>query len=603
MRRQLLFRSSIRRRLLAAIVLGILLPLVLLNAAFIRSFYRDMYDRTLQAYVVTNRQITVDIDNMLAGVEEYTLFPYFNDEFQRYLTTDYAADDATLTRDKRLYHLEVINSVLRYNSHISRAIMYHAQANQLFMDWTAYGSTADVFERVLPLLGDMASRDGKELVVRFLPAGLGPDKTPAVILARSMFDVSTYRYQGCFILMVPVNELARMFQPADYLDGVQQFVVDGAGQILYSNDESQIGTDAPAEILRFLSREQDCGEYTVNGTQVTLIRSRCGTTDWNVVSVMDTSVLFRDATARVGQMALELLGWSAIALAVAGLVAYSITHPIQGLQQTITRIIGGNREARVTVATCDEVGKLAEHFNKMLDELQRVQDEVVVREQEKKSAELMALQMQINPHFLYNTLNTIKWMANMQCAGSIAQACDALVYLLRCASSGKEVFTVREEYAFTQKYLDLLALRYFDSFDVTYSFDEAALDCSILRFLLQPFIENAVFHGFKGAAGQNELFIGCQRQGERIIFHIRDNGAGMEPEEVRRLLTEPVRKKSGFNSIGVYNVVQRIALNYGPEYGVSIHSVPGQGTDVEVVIPAIDPEEGGDAHAADPDRG
>ena len=588
-------RHSIRSRLVIFIIVGVVLPLIAVNAIFLRSLYKELYDRTVQSYRSINRQITENVDYTLQSVKKYTLFPYFNDFLQECLKKDYSSEHGQeeITHDQRMYRSEVTSNIHRYNNYVGRAILYHAGSNRFFFDWPQTGNNAQITQRVLPLIQGAETRGGAEIVIRFIECGITPDEMPQIVLTRTMYDTLTRQYQGCFLLLMPVRVFSDTLEPAGSLQDVRQYIIDETGRILYSNDEERIGAVAPQAVRQFLAGDAECVQEEIDGTRVTLIRSACASEGWYVVSVMDTGILFRNVTNIIWKMAMELSALVGIAAALAVAVARTITRPLQKLRRAMNEITNGHAEARVKVERRDEVGELAVHFNKMLDEMQRTQRELLMREQEKQKAEMMALQMQINPHFLYNTLNTIKWMANMQCASSIAQACDSLIDLLRSASAKDQYVTVREEYAFTQKYLELMELRYFDSFDVIYDFAEDALDCDMLRFLLQHFIENAVFHGFPGSERRNELTIRCIRQGERLIFHIRDNGVGMEQAEVDAILTQPRKKEGGFNSIGIYNVVQRIGLYYGADFGVRIHSAPGEGTTVELIIPVCACREGG----------
>lgn len=582
-------RTSIRRRLLVFIIIGVVLPLVVINALFLHRLYQELYDRTVQTYRSINRQIAENVDNTLQSVEKYTLFPYFNDFLQECLKKDYASGHGLeeITRDQRLYRAEVTSNIHRYSTYVSRVILYHAGSNRIFSDWTLTGSNEQITQRVLPLMQDAQTWNSADTTIRFIEQGITPDETPQIVLARTMYDTITRQYQGCFFLLMPVGAFSGTFEPADSLQDLQQYILDETGRILYASDPGQIGSLAPQEVRDFLGSGEDRVQEEIEGMRVTLIRDACIAADWSVVSVMDTGVMLRSVRDSIWQMVLELAALVTVAVVFAFAVSRTITRPLQKLHGAVREITNGHTEARVQMENRDEVGELAKHFNEMLDEIQRTQRELFVREQEKQQAETMALQMQINPHFLYNTLNTIKWMANMQCASSIAQACEGLIFLLRSVSVEDLYFTVRQEYAFTRKYLELMQLRYFDSFDVTYDFAEDALDCPMLRFLLQPFIENAVFHGFQGSERRNELTICCARQGDRLCFHIRDNGAGMEQAEADALLTQPKKKERGFNSIGIYNVVQRIRLYYGADFGVQIRSAPGEGTDVELTIPVL----------------
>ena len=235
----------------------------------------------------------------------------------------------------------------------------------------------------------------------------------------------------------------------------------------------------------------------------------------------------------------------------------------------------------------DEIGRLGYSFNAMTKEIQQLIVRIKEEEQQKRSAELNALQAQINPHFLYNTLSVIRWMSQAQMADNITETLDSLVELLTfSARNTKEFVSVEEEMAFIRNYISLLELRYYNTFETDYQVEEEVLHYQTLKFIVQPFVENAIFHGFTNAKAAYRLSIDVRRHEKGVRFMIRDNGSGMSKEQLDRLMDRD-EGRQGMNSIGVRNVAERIQLHFGAQYGVQIHTLPGEGTTILIDIPVL----------------
>ena len=207
--------------------------------------------------------------------------------------------------------------------------------------------------------------------------------------------------------------------------------------------------------------------------------------------------------------------------------------------------------------------------------------------QKEKEQERMILEAQINPHFIYNTLNAIRWMATMQHADQIANAVKALINLLKSSIRIGETFiSIEDEVKQIEEYISLQQLRYYDSFKVLYDIEEEVKKYKTIKFVLQPIIENAIFHGLNPEEQRGSIVISIKKIADVIQYCVSDNGKGMNENTVNRLLDKSIYSAE-FNGIGLNNVNERIRTYFGKQYGIEIKSALGCGTTVGITIPAI----------------
>jgi len=282
-----------------------------------------------------------------------------------------------------------------------------------------------------------------------------------------------------------------------------------------------------------------------------------------------------------------------VAVIATGYVVSSITKPVQALSRAAKKIADGDFSTRVEVATKDEVGTLAENVNEMSGRLEEMVQKIKEDERKMRYTELRLLQEQINPHFLYNTLDTIIWLVEGNSPDKAVNMVVSLSDFFRIVlSKGKEIITIREEEQHIRSYLEIQQVRYRDILDFDIQIPEELYRYKILKLTLQPIVENSLYHGIKVKRGKGTILVtGCLKE-DKIYFDIKDTGVGMSQAElasIRSKLTRPCKESdSGF---GLANVNERIKMNYGPEYGVEIDSIQGEGTWVSIVIPAQEIEE------------
>jgi two-component system sensor histidine kinase YesM len=212
--------------------------------------------------------------------------------------------------------------------------------------------------------------------------------------------------------------------------------------------------------------------------------------------------------------------------------------------------------------------------------------EVVLEQEAKRKSEMKALQAQINPHFLYNTLDSIVWMAETN-NSEVVTMTEALARLFRITlSRGEDQITLEQELEHVRNYLIIQSLRYINKFDYELDAEESLLQNKVLKLILQPLVENSIYHGIKNKRQKGHIRITARAEHGRLLILVQDDGIGMSPEKAATILQSAASDhKDRFSGIGVRNVHERIQLYYGPEYGLQFESKPGEGTTVKVWLP------------------
>ena len=353
--------------------------------------------------------------------------------------------------------------------------------------------------------------------------------------------------------------------------------VDQMGDKIAHNSTSS-ENEAVLENIRFITSVlddvvQNYVLYEVNRTEGQYQVMRESFTRWQVISV--------------------ILVFSAVAFAViaAWSLSKSIYTPIKKLHDVTTTITKNDLQALMTSDNTDEITELGMSFNIMIGKIKELLDSKIKEQENLKKAELRALQAQINPHFLYNTLDTIIWMAESKKTDDVVDIVTALSGFFRVSlSKGMDWITIREEVELTRNYLTIQKMRYRDILDFKIEVDKDVEKNAILKLILQPLVENALYHGIKNKRQGGMITVRARRKGQNeILLEVEDDGIGFTPSALAQLQAElndesgEVKTESGF---GIGNVNNRVRLYYGRQYGLSIQSEYHVGTCVTLVIPA-----------------
>lgn len=439
-------------------------------------------------------------------------------------------------------------------------------------------------------LTQAALADPHRILYRFLDAGITNRSKDGGALAA----VRALTYPGSdeiygFAYIVLRQEDLRAFYARASTPVNTVMLCDGAGRVV----SAAAGAAAPAGLAAVLDAMADEGTdlrpARLGGGRVTV--QTCAMPQWGLrlVAVLDQHQALREMGGRT-EIVLVCLLVCALVLAVVSLFIRQVTRPINDLaekMQTVTE--HGLTDRHVEIKGGYEARRLGEAFNHMLDDMGRYVDRLVSLEQEKRGLELTALQAQIKPHFIYNTLTSIKWLIWQQENDRAAQCIDAFSLLLRATiGDRKEQHTAAEEMETLRHYIFLQQIRYGPRIRADVLLSPAAEGVFMPKLLLQPIVENAFFHAFTDRA-QGSVAVCADLRGNDLVCEVIDDGVGMTPEQAESVLRGGVSAGGG-SGIGVANVDARVRLLFGPRYGVQIFTAPGGGATVRVTLPACLPE-------------
>ncbi|WP_171686408.1 sensor histidine kinase [Paenibacillus planticolens] len=363
-------------------------------------------------------------------------------------------------------------------------------------------------------------------------------------------------------------------------------ILDGNGSIMLDTSKDKNKNIEKQTIQQVRDKKNGNFKTNVNGEEMFVTFLTMDRTDWKIVYMTE----YDQMTAEVRQIYRFIMNVSAAGLALFLIVSFflvrSIVGPIKSLIYQMNKMKSGSLNVDLELSGPLEVYSLGKTFQSMIVRIKELIIEKQEQEKLKNRAEIDALQSQINPHFLVNTLNAIKIMAMLSKATNLVEMTDSLIKLLSSTfHRGGSYLQVFDEMQSLEKYIHIMKVRYGDRFKVEYAFEENIMNAYILKLLLQPILENAIIHGFYAKESMGIIKIKGEKQEDQLIITITDNGKGMEQRTMEALLQE--NKVESLCGIGIANVNDRIRLNYGEAYGLEIHSEPGIGTEVIVTLPFL----------------
>ncbi len=292
---------------------------------------------------------------------------------------------------------------------------------------------------------------------------------------------------------------------------------------------------------------------------------------------------------------LTVITTAVVTLILATIIMRSITKPIDVLVHVTEEVARGRFDVRADVRQGDEISALASSFNSMTERIGELVEHNRMEQINSRKLELKLLQAQINPHFLYNTLDNIVWLSEDDRKEDVASLVTSLSTFFRTTlSGGRDFIPLKEELSHIEAYLQIQQFRYRDILSYEIKIPDQYYSCSIIKMTLQPIVENALYHGIKNKRGMGMIRITAEERGDRLVIVVADDGIGMKEEELVELLRiidgrqKPSPDNTGF---GMSNVAERLRLNYGEGFGLTVESVYGSGTKVEIFIPKKNMEE------------
>lgn len=365
------------------------------------------------------------------------------------------------------------------------------------------------------------------------------------------------------------------------------FLLDQDGNVVYHPQQQQLYNELQTENIDLVMNTDKETLMDGSGDNARIYTiSRSEKTGWTVVGCTNVAELLKDSKKARSIYVLVAAILVVVALVLSNFIARNITRPLQQLRDSMARVQEGDfGAAEVEVTSRNEVGSLTRSFNVMTSRIQELMKQNIYEQQQKRKSELKALQSQINPHFLYNTLDSIIWMAEGKKNEEVVVMTASLARLLRQSiSNEEEQVPIGQEVEYARSYLTIQKMRYKDKLEFQIQVDAQIMGVPIIKLVLQPLIENAIYHGLKYKEGKGLLIVRGYREGENAVLQIKDNGAGMDEQTLSHIF-EKHKVNYRSNGVGVYNVQKRLQLYYGMDYGITYSSKQGEGTTASIVIP------------------
>lgn len=367
------------------------------------------------------------------------------------------------------------------------------------------------------------------------------------------------------------------------------YLMDGNGELIYHPKQMLIYTDlyqennlAAAEYEDGSRQEEFLGEK-----RLVTVRT-ISYTGWKIVSVVPMSAFDMGISGMRFFVILLVALCMLMIILLNQLVSARIAKPLQRLNASVRDWESGNMNPDIYVGGSLEVEHLGRTLRSTVAQIQELMHDILVEQEEKRKSELDALQSQINPHFLYNTLDSIVWMIEGEHYEDAVFMITQLASLFRIAlSRGKTIIRIGDEIMHARNYMNIQKVRYKNIFSVDFSIDETILDCCTVKLVVQPLLENAIYYGVECMDGDGEISVIGYRRENDIYIEVKDNGLGMPKETVDALLKENNRVRGKGSGVGLINVHNRIRLRFGKPYGLEIESCPDEGTTVRIHLPDI----------------
>ena len=365
------------------------------------------------------------------------------------------------------------------------------------------------------------------------------------------------------------------------------YLKDSVGNVLCSNKTGI--QELEDSVTKGMERGSRRYEFTWENKSYFACRQYNGLTGWETYSVVSTDDFFPQAERlREGIMGFVML---AMLVASAGIyiLSYMFTRPVGKLKNAMKKVEAGDFSVQVESKARDEIGQLIHSFNYMVNRLRQLIKEVYQQKLAQKNAELTALQAQINPHFLYNTLDSINWMLIEKGEWEISDVVVSLGDILKYSLHGEDMLVLfEEELKYIESYLCIQKNRLEDRLTVQMEIDERTKTCLVPKLILQPIVENAIIHGIEKKKEAGEIWIRAVIRGGVFAIQVKDNGAGMKPEQLMKFRDSILSEETGGKHIGMRNVHRRIQLHFGEVYGLKIDSEWEKGTIVTILLPVKD---------------
>ncbi|WP_036710900.1 sensor histidine kinase [Paenibacillus pinihumi] len=587
---------NLHTKLLLLFLVLILLPLGMQGVVTYRHFSQTIDRKTEQFTIDIVRQVNANLNRMLKDLERLSLLPLYDQMVLNILGKyDAPMGSAAWALSDDYLKMKLYTSGQAYDRPEIRGIHLISNSGILFSNVDSLAIEAVWDSRRDPWFKELSASDGQWLLIPPHEPSYytGQNAEPYISVARAIRDPGTLRRLGYILIDIKLEAFRQLISNLNFEQYASLMIVDSQQRLLFEQ-ASAAGLSAYDKLFKNgrLQQFENNQRVVLDGKDYLYVQHYSGYSGLSVVSLTPIAIIQKES----GEIMTFTFWFAVVCMLVvtvlAAILSYRITHPLIKLKQNMVRVEQGDFSQRVASFSNDEFGQLSRGFNRMMEEIDRLFNEVFILGIREKEAELSALQSQINPHFIYNTLESVNMMAVRQKHAEVSVMVTALGKLLRYTIDKVDrLVPLQEEVAFVESYVRIQQVRYGGKLQVIYEIDENVTTCQIPKLILQPLVENAVYHGLDGREEGGMIWILAMRFGDELLLTVRDNGRGLNDGEIEAL-NKSIHEQPSYQSLksndgdklGLNNIYQRIRFIYGEAGSLIVDGSPGQGLAVTISI-------------------
>lgn len=563
-------KHSITTRVLLFFTVAVIVPYFVAVVLLFNHFRTAAIDTVGMSMKDSMISVAAQINDRMKEKEMASLSIYYDG------CADLLAKDS-LTETEKTIVTESLQSYIYSNSHTRAAYIVDRKHNRTYRGSTAHGQVLKLME---PMFEEIERENGR--CQWYWTNELGGRATECkYILARSINDRREKNI--AVLLLVFDNRLAA--EPFQKLVSEnERYLVDAEGHILYSSTNSRTGTLPDPEVLQQSGSKGYTEVKDSRKVTYTKAEQKLAKADWYCVSLMQNDQILKNSGFFPETLLLLFLIYGALLLLIIQVLNNKIFHPLSILKRTMDTYANGQLGVmQIEPVGSGELKSLSTHFNQMTERIDGLMEAYKQETEEKNRQKYLTLSAQMTPHFIYNSLNTIRWMALLNKVENIPRFVESLIYIFRSAANVDESeYTLKDELSLVENY-SVIQKERFTNFDLIIEKSEDCDNCKFKKLLLQPVVENAIVHGLgRGKIQDAEIRIRIWTD-ENLHIEVRDRGIGFDVEEWRK----GDKKTEQHTNIGLKNIEEIIQLTYGEPYHISIESEAGKGTVVTYLLPVI----------------
>ncbi len=574
--------SSIQSVIFATVAVLVLSAVVIVTGVSMRFTNTSIFENSSEYTHTIIQQMNQNIDSYIDYMENIAYLISSNEDVQDYLFDD------EIDNEGRYRILNQFQTILDSRSDIRNVGIISKSGRMLINDGSKSVNQDLDLNTQEWYTNALKSPNGPILTSSHVQHIISGERPWVITLSRGIRDRSgSGEKEGVFFIDLNYSAISELCDQSTVGTKGYAFILDATGNIVYHPQQQQLYNELQTENISLIMDTDEDTVLTGTGNDGKLYSiSRSEKTGWTVVDCTNVRELLSKSRQAQSVYVLTAIVLVAIALFFSRFMARSITLPIQKLRDSMKKVQEGDFSVSdVVVDSKNEIGSLTKSFDVMTHKIQELMEQNVHEQEEKRKSELKALQSQINPHFLYNTLDSIIWMAEGKKNEEVVLMTASLARLLRQSISNEdEVVPIANEVEYARGYLTIQKMRYKDKLEFQIDVDPSILHIPLIKLVLQPIIENAIYHGLKYKESKGLLIVkGFMKDGNAVL-QIIDDGVGMDEETLAHIYD---RHKVNYhsNGVGVYNVQKRLKLYYGEDYGITYESEKGKGTTATITIP------------------